>query len=390
LKAILVLIAAPAVLRAQQVPTIRLESPAATLPVDWTDVAGVVEVQGGKLIVLDARERQVKLADFTARTATPIGRQGSGPGEYQLPLAIFEIPGDSAIVYDEANSARPLVVLGDGRITAYSITNRTTPFITSSASADWTGRLYNTGRIYADLGPNRVGGPAIERLDRRTGRLDTIAFVSRKDGACAFDAAPVKAPERPGAERASGRQPSPYLQLEQWAVGPDGRVAIVCPKPYRVVLIDSTGRRTDGPVIAYDPIPVTDKEKAEWREERQQPVATMTFSRDRKMEVSFQRRPPPAEPEWPAVLPPFVPGRQLNGAAMFAPDGLLWIRRIVAAGAPAIYDIIAKSGALAYRVQLPARTRVVGFGKRGIYAVTSDTDDVQRLSRFTFPAMDNR
>ena len=390
MKAVAVL-AVPLVLGAQQVPTIKLDKPAVTHPTEWTDVVGVVEMSGGKLVVLDMRERQVKLVDFEARTAVPIGRHGSGPGEYELPTALFAIPGDSAILYDEANTARPLVIVGDGRISSYSITNRTTPFITSSSTADWTGRFYNVGRIYADLGTTGAAGPAIERLDRRRGRLDTVAYLSRKNGVCAFDAAPVKkGPEMPQVSRASRRQPPAYTQLEQWAVGPDGRVAIVCPNPYRVLLIDSTGKRAEGPVIAYDPTRITDAEKAAWREERQQPVATMTFNRDRKMEVSFERRPPPAEPEWPEFLPAFVPTRQLNGAAMFAPDGLLWIRRASGAGNPSTYDIIGKSGALAYRIQMPPRTRVVGFGRRGIYAVTLDENDVQRLSRFTFPPMDNR
>lgn len=388
---VLAALAAPLVLGAQQVSTIKLDKPAATHPAEWTDVVDVVEMSGGRLVVLDMRERQVKLVDFQARTAVPIGRRGSGPGEYELPTALFAIPGDSAILYDEANTARPLVIVGDGRISSYMITNRTTPFVTSSSTADWAGRFYNTGRIYGDLGTNGAAGPAIERLDRRRGRVDTIGYISRKDGLCAFDAAPVKPnPDKPGAERASRRQPPPYTQLEQWAVGPDGRVAIVCPKPYRVVLVDSTGKRTDGPVIGYDPIRITEAEKAAWREERQQPVATMTFNRDRKMEVSFERRPPPPEPEWPEFLPAFVPARQLNGAAMFAPDGLLWIRRSSGAGNPSLYDIIGKSGALAYRIQMPPRTRVVGFGRRGIYAVTLDDNDVQHLSRFTFPPMDNR
>lgn len=389
-----VLLAAPLLLQAQQVPTIRLDRPAATHPAEWTDVVDVVELSGGKLVVLDARERQVKLADMTAGTATMIGRQGSGPGEYQLPTSLFAIPGDSAILYDEANSGRPLVIVGDGRISSYAITNRMSPFVTSATVADWAGRFYRTGNGHTDLGANGAGGPGIERLDRRNARLDTIAYISRKDTLCSFSAPPPKnAPKAQSFSRAAARQPvRAWLLLEQWAVGPDGRVAIVCPQPYRVVIIDSAGKRIEGAPIAFDRIPVTEREKAEWRESRQQPVATMSVNSEGKMVTSFKRQPPPQEPDnWPAYLPPFTAGRQqLNGAAMFAPDGLLWVRRLVAAGAPAIYDIIGKNGALAYRVSMPPRTKVVGFGRRGIYAVTLDNDDVERLARFTFPPMDNR
>jgi hypothetical protein len=308
-------------------------------------------------------------------------------------MALFEIPGDSAILYDEANSARPLVVLGDGRISAYSITNRTTPFINSGSMADWTGRLYRTGTGYSDLGANGASGPGIERLDRRNGRLDTIAYVSRKDTLCSLAAAPPKnAPKPESFSRAATRQTvHAYAQLEQWAVAPDGRVAVVCPRPYRVVIIDSSGKRIEGPPIPFDPVRITEGDKSEWREARQQPVATLMVNSEGKTVASFKRQPPPSEPDdWPASLPPFLSARGLNGAAMFAPDGLLWIRRASGAGNPSMYDIIGRNGALAYRVRMPARTKVVGFGKRGIYAVTTDADDVQRLGRFTFPAMNNR
>jgi hypothetical protein len=33
---------------------------------------------------------------------------------------------------------------------------------------------------------------------------------------------------------------------------------------------------------------------------------------------------------------------------------------------------------------------MVGFGPGGIYAVVTDDDDLQRLQRFRFPAMNNR
>lgn len=392
-KNLLCLVGLPAALAAQAPPTIRLDKPAATHPAEWTDVVAVVEVLGGKLIVLDARDRQVKLADLTTGAVSLIGRHGSGPGEYQLPMHLFAIPGDSAILHDEANSGRPLVITGDGRISSYSITNRLTPFVTSTTVADWTGRFYRAGNGYTDLGADGAGGPGIERLDRRSSRLDTVAYVSRKRNVCGFSADPPGNARKPESfARAAARQVvNPYLQLEQWAVGPDGRVAIVCPSPYRVVIIDSSGKRTEGGVIAFDRVPVTEKEKTEWRESRRQPVATMQVNADGKMVTSYTRPPPPAEPdEWPDVLPPFEPVRQLNGAAMFAPDGLLWIRRLVGAGAPSLYDIVGKNGSLSYRVAFPPRTRVVGFGRRGIYAVTLDADDVQRLSRFAFPPMNNR
>jgi hypothetical protein len=387
----LLLFVGPSLAAAQQPTVIRLDKPAASHPAEWSDVAGVYELGNGKLVVLDARDRAIKLADMTTGTATMIGRRGSGPGEYELPVHIFGLPGDSAIVVDIANNGRPLVINSQGGISSYTLKIPPTPFISEESVVDARGRVYRTGMGYADLGATGFAGPAIERLDRRTGRIDTVGYVSRNANGCAFSAAPSRGASSPISVegRGAGKRHA-YSALEQWAVSPDGRVAIVCPEPYRVLLIDSAGRRIEGPVIAYDRVRITDREKADWREARQQPVATMMINSNRQVVGSYERQPPPREPDWPEFLPAFQAPRGLNGAAIFAPDGLLWVKRMVASGAPALYDIIGRNGALQYRITLPPRTRVVGFGNRGIYAVTFDVDDVQRLGRFTFPPMDNR
>jgi hypothetical protein len=381
---LVVSVVTPFLAAAAQVQTIRLDKPAATHPAEWTDIAGV-----GKLVVVDARDRAIKLADMGGGALTLIGRRGAGPGEYELPLKMFGLPGDSAIIVDMANSGRPLVVTPDGKIANYMLMSRSTPFITDQSVADSRGRIYRTGLRQVDLGTTGFGGHAIERLDRRTGRVDTAGYVGRNSRGCAFSAPPSTGQEGPKFAPAAPVQPA-YSKVEQWAIAPDGRLAIVCPNPYRVLIIDTAGRRAEGPVIAYAPVRITDREKAEWREARTQPVASLMVNSDGKTVATHTRLPTPPEPEWPDVLPAFQSGRFLNGSAMFSPDGLLWVHRMVSAGAPAQYDIIGPDGALRYRVTLPPRSRIVGFGNRGIYAVTPDADDVQRLGRFTFPSMNNR
>jgi hypothetical protein len=82
---------------------------------------------------------------------------------------------------------------------------------------------------------------------------------------------------------------------------------------------------------------------------------------------------------WPEFLPPY------NGSAMFAPDGLLWIPRLTAAGRPPLYDIIDGRGALRERVELPPRTKLVGFGVNSLFLVRMDADDLQYLQRYALP-----
>src|SRR3954466_7221182 len=103
-------------LRAQaaQPPTIRLGKPDAVHPAEWTDVVSVRELRDGRLIVLDARERVVKLVDMKTGSAIPIGRRGNGPGEYQLPLELIPLPGDTSVIYDEANAGHGMVITPAG------------------------------------------------------------------------------------------------------------------------------------------------------------------------------------------------------------------------------------------------------------------------------------
>jgi hypothetical protein len=50
-----------------------------------------------------------------------------------------------------------------------------------------------------------------------------------------------------------------------------------------------------------------------------------------------------------------------------------------------LYDIINGQGKLVERVQLPPRTKLVGFGVSTVYVVRLDQDDLQYLQRYPLP-----
>jgi len=178
---------------------------------------------------------------------------------------------------------------------------------------------------------------------------------------------------------ASVRQVPPFASFDQWAVASDGRIAVVSVEPYRVTFFDTLGRRTIGPILNVTRIAVDDALKQRWREEKKQPVPVLVFSGGR---TTAQSRPPrydePAE--WPDDLPAFLPG-----AVLFAPDGMLWVNRAVAAESPAMLDVIDRQGKVAYRVALPTQSRLVGFGSSSVYLVRIDEDDLQYLQRYRLP-----
>lgn len=55
----------------------------------FMDVAGIAVTPQGHMYVLDARDRSVRVFDAGGRVLRRFGRQGGGPGEFQLPVAIW-------------------------------------------------------------------------------------------------------------------------------------------------------------------------------------------------------------------------------------------------------------------------------------------------------------
>lgn len=382
----LLVLSASATIEAQTPPQIAVKLDVEH-PAQWTSIVGVRELKDGRLVVLDARDQALKLVDMKSPRPTMIGRKGSGPGEYQLPLRLFALPADSSVIFDMANSGSPMVVTPRGAAGGVLPGQAGGGFLDMGSEVDGSGRIYRTSRDY-----DRRGIAAIERLERRTSRVDTVAYTSRRIE-CSFATRPPPATDT-GSRRpafARGRTTGPaFLQLEQWAVAADGRIAVFCPDPYRVVLIDANGSRVNGPPILYEPIRVSEAEKRRWRDEQQQPVASIRVT-SAGQTAGYTPSQAPTDPDsWPVHLPPFVPAKGLNGAVRFAPDGLLWVERTFAANASPTYDVVGRDGRVAYRVTLPKRTRVVGFGANSIYAVRRDDDDIEYLQRLRLVTVGGR
>src|SRR5690606_21565389 len=103
------------VVRAQSIPLTRLGQPVVEFDVELSQVTGLRELSDGRIVVLDARERIVHLLDPRTRSATRIGGEGSGPGEYLRPNAILALPNDTTLISDFGNT-RYLVLGAGGRV----------------------------------------------------------------------------------------------------------------------------------------------------------------------------------------------------------------------------------------------------------------------------------
>lgn len=366
---------------AQNVPVITLSAPTAEFPEAYTYIENVRELPDGRVLMLERCDRVLRALDLSSGAEGQVGRTGSGPGEYRLPGRLLPLGGDSSVVYDPGNR-RYLIILPNGTPGGTfeplpTLTERRggTLIATSSFNAiagDALGRLYSreSGLKPGDTGPVRADSAAIERWNRASGKRDTVIF---------FD---LLGPPGP-----INRDPEvPFTTGIQFAVDRDGRVALVHPRDYHVEFVTPAGRRTVGKPIAFTPVRVTDAHKTQWRKEQDSPcpatragVRQTITTPDGKSATVF-RLPTPEPKEWPEHLPPF-----LANAAMFAPDGMLWVRRTVAANDPPAFDLIDGGGTVVQRVVLPRRARLVGFGKGTMYVVRVDEDDLQYLQRYRLP-----
>lgn len=378
-------------LHAQNIPTRALPAkPDGEYAEPFTSVNAIRELKDGRVIVMDSRDKVVQVVDLRSGRAEKIGREGSGPGEYALPMQLLPLPEDSSLVYDMLNRRLLLVTPnakpggfvqmptseaegGRGGMPMMGAMNPT--------ASDGRGRLFAAGSPLqmTDAGPKAADSVPILRWDRAANRRDTVAFLAVPKGSTQVSGG---GGGRGGANVSIriGGGAGPFPESDQWAVAPDGRVAIVYLNPYRVDFVAPNGTRTKGQPIATERVRLTEGHKEQWRETQRGMLGIAISNRDGRISATTQTNNNPQDPEkWPEYMPTF-----LQNALRFAPDGRLWVRRTTPADQPPTYDIVDGSGRVVERVLLPKKTRLAGFGSGVLYTVRSDEDDLQYLQRRRF------
>jgi len=374
-------LAAPQPCAAQtQAPPRKLAPPTATLDQDFTGIDAVSEFRDGRVILLDARDKALHLIDLKTKTDTRLGRDGDGPGEFRLIQRFFRIGGDSVGMSDMARGGKLMVLTPAGELGGFvsmldsSLSTRS--FV--PMASDNAGRLYSvhTTNPFTD-------STAIVRWDRARGRRDTVAKLMMTPVSPLYKGPPEVRQVGDGYVYRPGPI-LPFSTTNQWAISGDGRVAIVDAREYRVTLTNVNGARVRGQPIPFTPVVVGEAEKAAFIKDLDQPRPGVRFAgRGQPAEYGFRssRTPPEQLPtEWPPTLPAF--GRD---ALTFASDGMLWVKRATAAGAPALYDVVDRGGNRAYQLELPAGRKLIGFGAGTVYLARVDSDDLHYLERYKLP-----
>lgn len=384
----------PGLLQAQGT-TRTLTKPEAEFEEPFTRIAGFRELRDGRVIVADGRDKVVQLVDLKTGTATKIGREGSGPGEYGLPTALVTLPGDTTLVFDPLNS-RYLTVLPNGEPGAtFRLEDGAPPAPASPAGSppgmrvmaglntprgtDTRGYLYFEGSpvSFGPNGPVTSDSVPIMRYDRKTYKYDTLGFAQ-----LAKNSAAVQSSNSGGNQRLTMRVGSqmPFAGRDQWVALPNGNVAVVRVKDYHVDVIGPGKAITKGAAVPFTPVKVGEAEKAEYRKSQvtNAPMAIMRTNDNGRVSTNATTAPAEEPKEWPATKPPFA------GNVIAAPNGDVWVARSRPASDPIPkYDVFNSAGRHTGQVALPKDTRLLGFGASGaIYTIRTDEDDLQYLQRF--------
>ena len=369
------LLAAPAALLAQSVPRVSLGRAEAELGDPFDNVTAVRELSDGRVIVADRFAKTVTLADFRAGTATAIGREGQGPGEYAFPAGLVALPGDTTLLVDPGQ--RRFLVIGPGaKPTGLLSFPGNTMGLLRVRGSDRQGRIYMQGNEMSGLQPGAAlpDSVAVLRWDRARDRIDTLGRI--------------KVPSMQSASSGSANARSfvmraqPFSPQDDWSVGEDGRVAVVRVGNYHVEWWKPAGQKLSGPGVVYQKVAVSQADKDRYKAASSNPRGgfRMTVGGPGRGTAPTAAPPSLGEPDWPAFKPAFR-----DGTSQVAPDGSLWVQRYGAAEAPLLYDVFDASGRLTRQVAMPKGARLVGFGARGIYVATTTEDELETLARYPRP-----
>jgi hypothetical protein len=339
-------------------------TPDAAIQEPFTHIAGVRELPGNRAIVTDQAERAVYLVDFSARSRKQIGRQGDGPAEYRFPTAPLAGTDGATWIFD-ATLRRVHVIEADGSFRP-SLTPPYTAVpggLLAARGVDARGRIYFEGNNFNSETGRFTDSVAILGWDPSQPAPETLGR---------FGTGGRVMVQREGGTASMARSILPFPHVDAWVPLPDGRVAIVRQSPHVIMFLErGTGVKT-GPVMPFNPIPVTSAERAAYREATS---ANRMFASGGGGEA---RRATVDDAMFPAEMPAFIATSVVGDAR-----GRIWIGRSFRSfDKVRRYDVYDGQGAHVGAATLPVGSRIAGFGEGVVYIARTDpADDLIYLER---------
>ncbi|NIP83109.1 MAG: hypothetical protein GWM90_29320 [Gemmatimonadetes bacterium] len=355
-----------------------------TFPESFGLLQTVRPLPDGRVVVADPLGGVLAALDVARGTLDPIGREGGGPGEWRQPDAVYPLPGGSTLLVDLGNARLTVLDAAGAAVETHpmALSTGAGPVgleIITPRGTDALGRVYFEARPRPGARGPDADSSRVKRWVPGTGSTETVAGLRPPA---------VRTTTSGGAndQRVSIR-PIPLAPADDWAVAPDGRVAVVRAEPYRVEWIAPDGGVTRGPPVEHEPVPVGTAEKERWIDRLAEAGLSVGVTEENGVRtLQFRRGGGPRGPadlrqyEWPETLPAFR-----AGGAIVDGWGRVWVERYGPVNAPTVYDIFDRRGVRVRRVRLPAGQRVIGFGEDAIYAIRVDDLGLNWLELYRLP-----
>ncbi|HVF38369.1 MAG TPA: hypothetical protein VM939_00615 [Gemmatimonadaceae bacterium] len=374
----------------------------------------VNDIAGRRVVLFDKDLKNfIVVADTTAATGNAYaGRMGG----------LITYRGDSSLFVDP-QSLSMMVIDPSGKIGRVMSVPRSEDAMMiaggfGGASYDGKGGLiYRSSPRFNFRGGARPGTPgfvppeppdsaAIVRIDLATRELDTLTFI--KTMKIKMD---VTRDANGGMSMVSQINPLPIV--DDWTVLPDGSLAVVRGRDYRMDLVNTDGSKTALQKIPFDWQRLTDEDKIAFIDSLKaararlgpnapgvqlggpggagpgagaaggqpmmqmriesgpaagrEPGATRTMTGGTPSQMNFV---PPTE------LPDYKPAF-FAGSVRADMEGNVWIRTIPtsAISGGAVFDVVNRKGELVERVQIPSSRAIAGFGPGGTVYMTVREND---------------
>ncbi|MFL5565673.1 MAG: hypothetical protein ACJ77J_11320 [Gemmatimonadaceae bacterium] len=403
---------------AQSLPPIRQLGPVTAVAREpLRAVSSVRALSDGRVLVNDIVGRRVIMFDSLLATATVIADTTSATANAYgtRPGGLIAFRADSTLFVDPA-SLSMLLIDPNGKVARVMSAPRANdvgflvggPF--GNPGFDPQGRLVyrappnfgafrgppSSGSGGAQL-PNPPDSAAIVRYDLATRKVDTATFFKTPK----INLTVTRTPD--GGVRATSTI-NPLPQGDDWALLPDGTIALVRTKDYHIDWLNPDGTTTSSPKIPFQWERLSDEAKVAFIDSARVAIekarASGQFGGGGQQIVVTGGGPAPgggarrdAAPGGNATITAVGPGGpggagpggQLPPVTLIAPsdlpdykpafapgstradaDGNLWIRTSQNVDARPVYNVINRKGELVDRVQLPANRVVAGFGAGGV------------------------
>ena len=359
----------------QGAPEITLGARVAAISEPFSDAMGMAELMDGRVIVSDRVEKSFSLVDFSNGTRRTIGRNGTGPNEYQLPFGPIRWRADTLLGYDP-NNRRLLKILSDGSIRgAFSFPESRTTGVTGWApprGVDPQGRIYWDTPII-DMQP----------VVKRSMKARLVRWLPGTDEA----EVAMEFADHGEFEHEYRFRPMP--RTDAWVVDVTGRIGILSAAEYRLRWYKDGALVETGSPVPFTPVRLTAADREAFRARKAlEPAGGGVSIGGGSPSASRTQDPARVRAAWPdSIFPEVMPPFEVQGA-LLAPNGDIWVRRTgPASQTSARVDVLDAHGKLRATLRLPPRARLFALGSRVVYLLAVDADGFQTLERYSYPTL---